>query len=302
MSDAMAVFDRAVLRRRRDRAAAGFHEHDFLAREVAERLTDRLADVRRSFPLALDLGCGTGQLGAALAGRSGIATLVQADLSEAMARRAGGLALAADEEFLPFNEASFDLVVSNLALHWVNDLPGALIQIGRALKPDGLFLAAMLGGETLHELRAVLTQAEIDIAGGVSPRVSPAIDLRDAGMLLQRAGFALPVVDADTIVVTYGDAFALMRELRGMAATNAVLARRQSFTRRAVLMRAAALYAERHAEAGGRVRATFQIITLTGWRAHSSQQTPLRPGTAKTRLAAALGTLEHGAGDKAKPG
>ena len=297
----MKVFDRGAVRAHRERAAAGFAGHDFLVAEVAERLADRLADITRSFPLALNLGCHTGQLSAALKSRGGIESLVQADLSEAMVRRAAGPRLVCDEERLPFAASSFDLVMSVLTLHWVNDLPGTLVQIRQVLKPDGLLLAAMLGGETLGELRQALVVAEIEEEGGASPRVSPFADLRDAGQLLQRAGLALPVVDSDTITVTYRDAFALMRELRGMGETNAVGGRRRSSSRRGTLTRAAAAYQEVFGDAQGRVPATYQVLYLTGWAPHESQQKPLRPGSARARLAEALGTEEIPAGDKARP-
>jgi len=250
----------------------------------------------------LDLGCHGGELAAALGPRGGIATLVQCDLSPAMARRAAcdsRLALAADEEFLPLAPQSFDLVLSNLSLHWVNDLPGCLLQIRRALKPDGLFLAALLGGQTLHELRAALIEAELAVSGGAGPRVSPFADVAELGCLLQRAGFALPVADSDTLTVTYGDAFGLMRDLRGMGEGNALNARRRQFTRRAILHDAAARYRDRCG--GGRLPVTFQIVTLTAWAPHESQQKALRPGSARTRLADALGTVEIPAGDKARP-
>ena len=212
-----------------------------------------------------------------------------ADLSPALASRAGAPAIAADEELLPFAPASLDLVVSNLSLHWVNDLPGALLQIRKALKPDGFFCAAMLGGETLVELRHCLIEAEQSVSGGMSPRVSPFADVRDAGALLQRAGFALPVVDSDVITVTYTDAFALMRDLRGMGETNAVLARRRVPASRALLFEAARLYAERFTEPDGRIPATFQVLHLAAWAPHESQQQPLRPGSGQVPLGDALG-------------
>ena len=298
----MRPFDRDLVTLHRMRAAPLLEAHDFLFRAVAERLVDRLEDTTRRFPIALDLGCHGGELRRALNGRGGIERLVQSDLSPAMARRASGLALALDEEALPFAEASFDLILSNLSLHWVNDLPGALIQARRALKPDGLLLAAMLGGETLRELRASLLEAELEIEGGAGPRISPFADLRDAGGLLQRAGFALPVIDRDDITVTYPDALALMRDLRGMGETNAVRSRRRSFTPRATLLRAAALYRERFAGPDGRIPATFQVIFLTGWAPHESQQQALRPGSARARLATALDSVEQPAGDKARLG
>ncbi len=302
MSDgAIEVFDRRLVRLHRERAVGRLGEHDFLLREVAERLVDRLDDTQHRFPLALDLGCRGGTLARLLRGRGGIERLVASDLSPALLRGASGPAVAADEEALPFAQGSLDLVISNLSLHWVNDLPGALIQIRRALRPDGLFLAALLGGETLRELRVALLEAEAEIEGGAGPRVSPFADVRDAGSLLQRAGFALPVVDRDLITVTYGTALALMRDLRGMGETNAVAGLRRGFSRRTTLLRAAAIYAERFAQADGRVPASFEVLYLTGWAPHGSQQQPLKPGSAAARLAAALDSEEHPAGDKASP-
>jgi len=261
------IFDRRQVRRQRDRAARTIAAHDFLLRECALRLLDRLEDVTRKFPLALDLGCHDGGLAAGLKGRFGIERLIAADLSPAMAGLAGAadLAVAADEETLPFAEGRFDLVVSNLSLHWVNDLPGALLQIRRILKPDGLFLATMLGGETLRELRQCLLEAELAEEGGAGPRVSPFVEVRDAGALLQRAGFALPVADIDDVAVTYGNPFTLLSDLRGMGETNALAARRRSFSRRGTIGRAMALYHERYADPEGRMPATFQVVTLTGW-------------------------------------
>jgi SAM-dependent methyltransferase len=293
------VFDRTAVRRHRDRAAGRFFEHDFLFREIGERLVERLDDVTRTFPRVLDVGCRTGFVGALLRGRPGVEQVVGLELSSAMARRAGPGVVIGDEELLPFADGAFDLVISNLALHWTNDLPGALAQLRRALKPDGLLLAAMFGGETLAALRAALIEAELGETGGVSPRVSPVADLRDAGMLLQRAGFELPVVDGDLLTVTYADALALMRDLRGMGETNAIAERKRSLTRRSVLARAAAAYPER--EPDGRIRAGFQVIFLTGWSPHESQPKPLRPGSATTRLADALGSAEIGIGERAGP-
>ncbi len=296
MADPIRIFDRSLVRKHRDRAASGFAAHDFLIREVADRLSDRLNDVTRSFPTALDLGCHTGEMAQTLAGRGGIHTLVQADLSPAMAARAARVSipgltvhsLAADEEWLPFADASFDLVLSCLSLHWVNDLPGTLLQIRRVLKPDGLFLAAMLGGETLKELRHCLSEAEIAQEGGLSPRVSPFTDVRDLGGLLQRAGFTLPVVDADTIPVMYGDPMRLLADLRGMGETNAVAERRQSLTRRATLLHALQLYQTRFGNAQGRVPVTFQVMTLTAWAPHPSQPQALPPGAGQASLASVL--------------
>jgi SAM-dependent methyltransferase len=283
-----AVFDRNQVRRQRDRAASTLDDHSFLFDEVADRLGDRLLDVTRKFPLALDLGCHTGALGRLLGRRGGIERLVHCDLSPAMARAAGGWSVAGDEEALPFAPQTFDLILSNLSLHWVNDLPGALVQINRALKPDGLFLATMLGGETLRELRRSFIEAEVAEEGGAGPRVSPFADVRDAGALLQRAGFALPVVDIDSITITYGDPLRLLADLRGMGETNAALARRRSVTRRATIARMIELYRERYAGPDGRVPATFQVLTLTAWRPHESQQKPLARGSGKASLADVL--------------
>lgn len=301
VADQMRVFDRRNVRRHRDRAAAGLSRHDFLLREVGERLVDRLDDIRRVFPRALDLGCHDGTLARLIGRRGGVETLVQADLSPRMAAAAGRLAVAADEEALPFAPASFDLVLSSLSLHWVNDLPGTLAQIRRVLKPDGLALAAMLGGETLKELRHALMEAEIASEGGISPRVAPFAEVRDLGGLLQRAGFALPVVDSEAITVSYADPLRLLADLRGMGETNAVLARRKTFSRRATLAAAGRRYHELFGGADGRVPATFQVLCLTAWAPDPAQPRPLRPGAAERRLADALGTAEIPAGEKAAP-
>ena len=259
----IALFDRAAWRTHRDRAArAGAVE--FLHAEVTERLLDRLALIRGVFPVALDLGARDGALARKLAARPGAEFAVAAEPSFAFLARAPGPRVAADPEFVPVRDRSFDLVASVLALHWAADLPGALVQLRRALKPDGLLLAALLGGRTLVELRTALFEAELAEEGGVSPRVSPAIELSDAAALLQRAGFAEPVADGETITVSYPDLLALMRDLRGMGETNALAGRRRGGLRRATLARAAAIYAERFAEPDGRIRATFEILFLTG--------------------------------------
>lgn len=297
------IFDRTALRHQRDRRAKQFDDADFLIREVSERLFDRVLDIPRRFPLALDIGCHAGALGA-LALDSPVETLVQMDISPNFAGRAAfenktALTLCGDEEALPVTPGIFDLAMSCLSLHWVNDLPGALIQIKRALKPDGLFLGAIFGGDTLRELRAALLEAEIDILGGASPRVSPFADIRDAAGLMQRAGFALPVVDQETIEVTYETAFALMQDIRLMGEAGIVLERRKSFTPRSVFLRAAEIYAERHSNAEGRISARFDILFLHGWAPHDTQQQPLKRGSAQTRLADALEATEHSAGEKA---
>jgi SAM-dependent methyltransferase len=299
------IFDRRALRARRGRRAAragGGGDQTFLFDEIAERLLDRLDDVNRAFPRALDLGARHGSVARALGGRGRVETLVTADLAAAAPEPSLRPAVVTEPDLLPFAPGSFDLVLSNLAMHWVNDLPGALLQLRHILRPDGLLLAAMFGGETLTELRQALLAAEIAEENGGSPRVSPFAELRDAAGLLQRAGFTMPVADADTLTVTYPDALALMRDLRGMGEANALVERRRSFTRRATLARAAAEYHERFAELDGRIRATFQVIYLTGWAPHPEQPKPLRPGSAAARLADALGAAEQPAGDKAGGG
>jgi SAM-dependent methyltransferase len=264
-------------------------------------LCDRLDVIKKNFPLVLDLGGGHGALAGRLKDRAGIDTVITSDISQRMAAQSPVPAVVADEELLPFKAHSLDAVVSNLSLHWVNDLPGALIQIRQALKPDGLFLTAVLGGESLKELRESLMQAELSVTGGVSPRVSPFIDLRDMGALLQRAGFALPVVDADIITVDYSSPLKLMQDLRGMGASNVAFSRLMKPTRRAVILEAAKLYQEKFGAGSTRVPATFQVIYAIGWSPHDSQQKPLKPGAAQARLADALKTEEKSAGDKAQP-
>ena len=292
MTDAIRIFDRALLRKRRDRAAKDFAAHDVLIREAAARLVDRLEDVVRRFPMALDLGCHTGILAEILGSRGGIETLIQCDLSPRMASMAainGNPTLSVDEEWLPFHSASFDLVLSCLSLHWVNDLPGTLAQIRRVLKPDGLFLAVMVGGNTLTELRRSLSSAEIEIENGLSPRVSPFADVRDLGGLLQRAGFTLPVADSDNVALTYGDPMRLMADLRGMGETNAVAEQRKTMTRRATLLAAMDTYQQVFAQDDGRLPVTVELLTMTGWAPHPSQPQPLRPGSATHSLIQILG-------------
>jgi SAM-dependent methyltransferase len=295
MAESPLIFDRPLLRARRRRAAA-LQPATFLLDRVADDLADRLAAVLRRFALALDLGTPAEAVRAALARLGSVDKIVAADVMPAGEATAS---VAADEEALPFRDAAFDLVVSGLALQFVNDLPGTLVQIRRVLKPDGLFLAALIGGETLTELRQSFAAAESEIDGGVSPRVAPFADLRDLGALLQRAGFALPVTDVDRVTVRYDSVFALMHDLRGMGATNALIDRRRTPLKRATLMRMAEIYAERFGDDDGRLPATFEIVWLSGWAPHPSQQRPLKPGSARARLADALGTREISAGEKA---
>ena len=289
---ATALFDRRAWRLHRDRAARLTRGQgggaDFLHAEIADRLIDRLDLVSREFPIVLDLGARDGALMRTVAMRPGTVQVVAAEPSATFLTTAPAPRVAADPEFLPFRQASFDLIASVMALHWTADLPGALVQLRQALKPDGLFLAAMLGGQTLVELRTALFEAELAEEGGVSPRVSPSIELGDAAALLQRAGFAMPVADSETITVTFADPLGLMRDLRGMGETNALAARRRSPMRRATLARAVALYAERFPNTDGRIPATFEALFLAGWAPHPSQPQSLPRGSATHNLADAL--------------
>jgi len=291
------IFDRALIRARQRRAAA-LGPVTFLLDRVADEFADRLGVVTRRFDVAADLGTPGDAIADALSRSPSIGTVIRSGF----AGDAQQNTIGADEEALPFRDGSLDLIVSGLALQFVNDLPGVLVQIRRALKPDGLLLAALFGGETLTELRQAFAAAESEREGGASPRVAPFADLRELGALLQRAGFALPVTDVDRVTVRYGSAFDLMRDLRHMGATNALLARRRTPLRRATLLRMAEVYAERFADPGGRLRATFEIVWLSGWAPHPDQQKPLQPGSAKTRLADALGTREIAADEKPSEG
>jgi SAM-dependent methyltransferase len=279
---APVIFDRSVMRLRRERALR-LGPETFLIDHVAADFVERLAVVLRRFERAADVGTPTDAVRNAIAPNVG--AVVAADPIFAPD---AGAEPKADAETLPFEAQSLDLVVSGLALQAVNDLPGLLVQIRRALRPDGLLLAAMLGGDTLTELRQSFAAAEAECEGGVSPRVAPFADLRDVGALLQRTGFALPVTDVDRVVVRYDSAFALMQDLRRMGATNILVERRRAPTRRATMLRMAQVYAERFADSDGRIRATFDVIWLSGWAPHPSQQKPLQPGSAKVSLAEAV--------------
>ncbi len=292
MSDPQRIFDTALLRRRKDRCAAREPAPDFLLTRVAEDIAERLQIVKRTFPVAACLGALNGELGRRIRALSGVGTVIDVESSARLLALCNGPRVQADEEALPFADGALDLCVSGLTLHFVNDLPGALVQIRRALKPDGLFIGALLGGETLKELREAWLIAEAEIEGGASPRVAPFADVRDMGGLLQRAGFALPVADSERLSVTYADPLALMREIKAMGASNMLTERRRKPVTRRLLVRAAEVYAEQFSLPNGRVPATFEIVTLTAWVPHESQQQPLRPGSAKSRLADALGVKE----------
>lgn len=267
-------------------------ESDFLLRHCCELLIDRLTDITVTFPLAADLGAHVPQdMMPRLVEHGGVEHLFRCGIT------GENLSVMSDEEMIPFQE-SLDLIISHLSLHKVNDLPGTLIQIRRALKPNGLFLGCLYGGETLHQLRHSLQHAELELSGGLHPRVMPFIDKQQAGGLLQRAGFALPVVDSERITVTYPSLHALMRDLRGMAETNILKVRKKTFDRKALFQRAEEIYREEFSDADGRLEAMFEVIFLIGWAPHDSQQKPMRPGSAKTGLADALGTKEIGSGEK----
>ncbi|MBC8131112.1 MAG: methyltransferase domain-containing protein [Rhizobiaceae bacterium] len=284
-----AIFDRALLDRRRTRAALDPDTTGarFLLQAVAAELAERLSLVERRFPIGVELAGHTGEMAALLEAGGQVDRVLRIERRAALLG-AFPLAVVADEEALPLASDSVDLIVSPLSLHLTNDTPGVIVQAQRALKPDGLFLAALLGGETLTELRTSLLAAEAEIVGGVSPRVPPFVDIRDAGGLLQRAGLALPVTDQDRVVVRYDTMFDLMRDLRRMGMANMLVERSRVPSRRALFLRAAAIYAERFSDADGRVRATFDIVYLSGWKPHESQQKPLAPGSAKSSLAEAL--------------
>jgi SAM-dependent methyltransferase len=285
------IFDSQAYRRRRERAAR-LNGDIFLAQDVAGHLAERLGAINRHFGRGLDLHS-----------RASVFPTLQ-PFADSWART--GFAwdrpsVIADEEILPFADASFDVVTSVLSLHSVNDLPGTLVQIRRVLKPDGVFIAGLFGGETLHELKLAFAAAEAEVLGGASPRVSPFGDVRELGGLLQRVGFALPVADVERTIVRYRDVARLFADLRALGETNVLVGRRSEFLSRRMLRALTAEYASRFADAEGRVTATFDVVFLTGWAPHESQQKPLAPGSAKSRLADALGTQEQPTGEKPTP-
>ncbi|MBI1384168.1 MAG: methyltransferase domain-containing protein [Rhizobiales bacterium] len=285
-------FDRALAIRRRIRALEHGTPPDFLHARVMQDFVERLGAINRRFGTALVLGAGSASALEALDGRFGIETLIASERDLRLARSLGTRAIVTDEEALACGEASLDLVVSPFGLQDVNDLPGALVQIRRALRPDGLALLAVAGGETLGELRAAFLSAEAEVGLGASPHVAPMLDVREAGALLQRAGFALPVADRETITVRYRHALTLLADLRAMGATNTLFERSRSFLPASVLTRMVENYTRDHGEPDGRVSATVEILTMTGWAPDPSQQKPLRPGSARMRLADALTTRD----------
>jgi NADH dehydrogenase [ubiquinone] 1 alpha subcomplex assembly factor 5 len=296
------LFDQQLIRQHRQRVSRDYADFAFLKDAAAARLADRLEVIRRNFDLCLDLGAHDGRLAQHFAqhfvkdsaGSVKIGHMIQADPAVGFALAAtncgsghgSGIVHALDQ--LPYKAESFDAVFSCLSLHWVDDLPGLMMQARRLLKPDGLLLISLLGGNSLIELRQVLAEAEQDITGGLSPRCAPMADIRDIGGLLGRAGLALPVADSDRLTVHYPHMFKLMADLRGMGEQNALLARLKTPTRRGVFYRAAEIYQQRFGQADGQIPASFEIVTVTGWAPHESQQKPLRPGSAAQRLATVL--------------
>lgn len=296
------MFDRRLLAKRRGRAARGFHGVSFLKQRAVADVCERLDFINRRFETVLDIGSHGRYLAETLAENRDLAAkfgfVAACDLSPAYFAGKNEPGFVADEDHMPLATQSLDLVVSTLGLHWVNDVPGFLAQVRLALRPDGLFLASFLGGRTLQELRACLAQAETEAHGEPQPRVSPFADAQDGAQLLQRAGFALPVADSDVVTVRYANMFGLLRDLKAMGETAAFAAKPTRKLTRSLIARAADLYQSHHADPDGRIRATFELITLTGWAPHASQQKPLRPGSARMRLADALGTQEISTGIK----
>lgn len=295
-------FDRALLTKRRDRAAARFRQASFLKDRAIEDICDRLTVINRTFERGLDVGSHGGLLGTAIAERPDLACkigfLAQCDLSVKMLTPATGNSFVGDEEHLPLAPQSLDIITSALSLHWVNDVPGFMAQARLALRPDGLLLGSFFGGRTLQELRAVMAQAETELGREAGARVSPFADAQDGAQLLQRAGFALPVADSDVVTVRYDSVFGLFRDLKAMGETAAFVELPSKPLTRTLIARAADIYAQTYADPDGRIRATFEIVTLTGWAPHDSQQKPIRRGSAKMRLADALGGVEVSAGEK----
>ncbi len=261
-----AHFDRAILRKHRERASRLSRDPDFLTREVSERLYERIEETNRHFGLVLNLGCGRGSLTPLLTTSKKIDSVVATDLAIGNTDIQSCPAAVADEEAIPFGAKSFDAILSSFALHWVNDLPGCLAQIRYALKSDGLFLAALAGGQTLQELRWALTQAEIEVKGGAGPRVAPFVDIRDAAALLQRARFDMPMADIDRVTIRYQDPFRLFRDLRVIGETNCLVDRPREPLSREVFARTLDIYREQFGNGEGGIIATFDIVYLTGWK------------------------------------
>ncbi|MGA9659234.1 MAG: methyltransferase domain-containing protein [Asticcacaulis sp.] len=290
------LFDRQLLATRLDRVAEGFAQGQFLRDRSIEDMIETLSAINRRFDVALDMSARHGNFGRAVAATAvaaKIGLLIEGEVSTRLSAQQGGMArIQMDEEALPFGDESLNLIISALSLHSVNDLPGALVQVRRALKPDGLFMASLFGGETLKELRGCLMDAELEVRGGYGPRIAPFAESPDLIDLLKRTGFNMPVVDSDRIRVSYEHPLRLMADLRAMGESNILRQRPRKGLNRTIIERASELYFERFADDEGRIPATFEIINLSGWKPHDSQQKPLKPGSAKMRLADALGVKE----------
>lgn len=287
-SSDITIFDRGLVKQRRERAAQNFQKHNFLFDWSRKQIHDRLMDINRSFDRSLQLGSRC-----ILSQHPKIRSTIISDITVSSIEETSSPYIQASEEFLPFAQGSLDLVLSNLNLHTINDLPGALIQIRRALKADGLFIASLFGGETLYELRQIMTEIDIQMHNGASPHIFPFADKPQMGDLLHRAGYALPVIDSEFITVTYDNIFKLFADLRGMGESNSIIERRKTPLSRHYFMECAKAYQKRHQESDGRIVATFEIIFILGWAPHKSQQKPLKPGSAEFRLADALDTKER---------
>ncbi len=288
MNSIKNLFDRRSVRTHRDRSAIKFCDHNYLFHEIAGRLCEKLDDINRKFEFGLDLGCHSGETSKLLSVKHQATNWVRTDmsfqLSKIASKKTGAPVLVMDEEFIAFKKHSFDIVISNLSLHWANDLPGTLAQISKVLKPDGVILISLFGEQTLHELKMCLSRAEIEEENGLSPRVSAFSTIQDLGNLLIRAGFALPVADVEKITVYYPHAMKLMRDLRAMGESNSANLRRKSFSRKTTMMRTSQLYQEKFENEANQVPATFDVITLTGWSPDISQPKPLKPGSGQVNL------------------
>lgn len=286
MTQSSSLFDRQLLQKRRQRALkqASLTKCDYLLNYVIEDIIDRISIIKRVFPLALNYGCHTNQLSQSLAKLDQVGSIISTDSLLKITQTLPSPRVVADEEFFPFVNSSFDLIISPLNLQWINDLPGTLTQIFKGLKPDGVFIGATLGQKSLWELRHCLLQAEEELLGGASPRVAPFADIKDLGHLLQRAGFTLPVTDRDVLKVTYPTTTQLMHEIRQMGAANNLINRSKKTVQRALFQRVEELYHQHFAQQPGKITATFEVIYLSGWAPHPEQQKPLRPGSAKVSL------------------
>lgn len=300
-TSASVLFNRLQLRQNRLRARTHFTQHQALFQEATLQLLERLEGINRPFTRILDLESRSFSLAKSLAKQDSSRFIVHTNSSQDIHHLIPHQVCVCDDEWLPFRHASFDLILSNLTLHWANDLPGALIQIRHALKPDGFFLAVLFGGETLRELRECLYEAEMNVRGGVSQHISPFADIQDCGNLLQRAGFSLPVVDRERFTVTYRDSFHLMHELRGMGEGNVLCSRDKRFMPRKFFEEADRIYKNRYADESENITATFDMLFISGWASHDSQQKALKPGAATRRLADVLNATEIGTGEKTTP-